>query len=418
MQNKFYKQIDACRLCASRKLAGIIDFGYVPLGNNLKLEETEARLVEQYPLKVLHCKDCGHFQLSISVDPIKLYANNYTYLSGVGAAFRNHFRNYASWAAKKIGLRPNDFIVDIGSNDGSCLKEFKALGYKVLGIDPASAAATMANETGIETVNDFFNERTSEELLMKHGYVDFVTSHNVLAHVEDLKGTFENIHKILKVGGYFCFEVGYFRDVLEKGYFDTIYHEHLDYHHASPLVNFLTKIGFSVLEVSTNEVQGGTLRILAKKCDTYLISEQVQHFLEDEKSSILNDNVRLASWGLKIDQNLKLLSETVRKYKDAGKRIVGYGAPTKATLLLKSSAIRDFDIECIIEDNILKVGRYLPGSGLKITDFDEIYKLKPEVFLILAWNFEADICEKLCGLVDWPATVIVPLPTVIEKDLK
>lgn len=418
MQNKSYKQIDECRLCTSSGLEQVIDFGYVPLGNNLQLEETEAKLAEQYPLKVVQCKDCGHFQLSVSVDPIKLYASNYTYLSGVGADFLDHFRSYASWVGKKIGLRPGDLIVDIGSNDGSCLQEFKVLGCKVLGIDPASAAAAIANEKGIETINDFFNEQTSEELLVQHGYADFVTSHNVLAHVEDLKGTFESIYRILKVGGYFCFEVGYFRDVLEKGYFDTIYHEHLDYHHASPLVCFLTKIGFSVIEVSTNDVQGGSLRVLAKKSDTNLVSEQVQRFLEDEKSSILNDKVKLAAWEQTIDQNLQLLSKTIRKYKYTGKRIVGYGAPTKATLLLKSSAITDTDIECIIEDNKLKVGRYLPGSGLRITNFDEIYKFKPEVFVILAWNFETNICEKISQLVHWPATVIVPLPTVVEKDLK
>ena len=205
MQNKSYKQIDECRLCTSSGLEQIIDFGYVPLGNNLQLEETEAKLAEQYPLKLVQCKDCGHFQLSVSVDPIKLYASNYTYLSGVGAAFIDHFRSYASWIGKKIGLRPSDFIVDIGSNDGSCLQEFKVLGCKVLGIDPASAAAAIANEKGIETINDFFNEQTSEEILLQHGYADFVTSHNVLAHVEDLKGTFESIYRILKVGGYFCF---------------------------------------------------------------------------------------------------------------------------------------------------------------------------------------------------------------------
>ena len=251
MENN-YRTIGNCRLCESSKLELHFDFGSIPLGNNLKDTRSDALSTDKYPLAVNRCVRCGHFQLTIAIAPEKLYATNYTYLSGVGKSFVNHFQDYAKWIQEKCNFTLNALVIDVGSNDGTCLKEFKKLGFRVCGVDPASIPAQLANDTGIDTFNLFFDEDTVDKILVEKGKADFVTSHNVLAHVDDLRAILKNIYKVLKMGGYFCFEVGYFREVLKTGCFDTIYHEHLDYHHAKPLSDFLNEIGFDLIDLSVN----------------------------------------------------------------------------------------------------------------------------------------------------------------------
>jgi len=189
-----------CRLCASERLLPYIDFGAVPLGNNLQPTRELARQADSYPLDVFRCEACGHFQLGHSVDPRVLYATNYTYLSGVGSSFVKHFAEYAAWAKSTCDLKPGALVVDVGSNDGTCLKMFKSLGCKVCGVDPAQLAANIANSNGIETINAFFDSSAVAEIKQRHGPADFITSHNVLAHVEDLARVFRDVKSLLKDG--------------------------------------------------------------------------------------------------------------------------------------------------------------------------------------------------------------------------
>lgn len=413
-----YRLLTQCRLCAAEELDNWLDFGLLPLGNNLQNVKTNAKKVEEYPLAVNRCRKCGHFQLSVSVHPTKLYAENYTYLSGIAASFISHFKEYSVWAKNLLKLKNGAFVVDIGSNDGSCLKEFKSNGFKVLGIDPASVPAEVANNAGIPTINDFFSSKTVETILMDYGHADFITSHNVLAHVEDLRSMFINIYELLKENGYFCFEIGYFCEVVNKGYFDTIYHEHLDYHHAAPLAKFLRILGFDVIDISINEVQGGTLRMLLQKTGKGSISNKANDFVNEELKSLLYNETKLNDWRLKIAKNMEIFSKTVKNYKRLGKDVVGYGAPTKATLLLRMSGLDHNHIDCVVEDNPLKVGKYLPKSRIEVVPTEKLTRIKPEVVVIFAWNFEHDITKKLSDLVDWPMKIIVPLPNVKETVLK
>jgi len=273
-----YRLIEQCRLCDSSNLELCFDFRDVPLGNNLADSRDDALLADRYPLSVNRCVVCDHFQLTIAVAPEKLYATNYTYLSGVGKSFVLHFQEYAAWVQERCNFQTDALVVDVGSNDGTCLKEFKNLGFKVCGVDPASAPAQLANEAGIHTLNLFFDESAVDEIITAHGKADFVTSHNVLAHVDDLGAVFRNIYSLLKTGGHLCFEIGYFSQVLKNGCFDTIYHEHLDYHHAKPLAQFLCGIGFDLVDLRVNQIQGGSLRLFLQKTGDGMISSGAKHF--------------------------------------------------------------------------------------------------------------------------------------------
>ncbi len=406
------KNIKICRLCNHNDLMSIINFGNIPLGNNLNKNKVLAFNCKTYKLALVKCKKCDHFQLDYEVSPIELYATNYTYLSGVADSFIKHFEDYSNWIVKKCKIKSMDTVLDIGSNDGSCLNAFKKKNINVLGIDPAAVPSALANKKGITTINSFFNRESSLLIKKKYGEIDFITSHNVLAHIGKIQEVFKSIFNLLKKNGFFCFEVGYFLDVLSNNYFDTIYHEHLDYHHANPLVKYLSSQGFSIVHISKNKIQGGSIRILCQKKDKVRIFAQPKKFLKKESISFVNNGDYIEKWSIKVLKNMNKLNKTVVDLNKKNLSIIGYGAPTKATLILKLAKLRNNLIKFIIEDNELKVDRYMPKTTIKIQKYDRDLLNKSNVIIIFAWNFFSDIMHKLKKDKISNKIIIVPLPEV------
>lgn len=405
-----FRTLSRCRLCKGNSLDHIFVFPEVPLGNNLCKTSAAAKKAKKYPLSVLNCQTCGHYQLKYAVNPEILFATNYTYLSGVASSFREHFKNYVQWIEKNTALIKGDTVFDVGSNDGSCLSVFKKNGYKVVGVDPASRAAETANQNGIFTYNNFFNEETKDKILEHFGRPKLITSHNVLAHVDDLNNTFDLIRDILPDKGWLCFEVGYFRSVLENGMFDTIYHEHLDYHLCAPLTRHLSKNGFDIVKVETNEIQGGSLRLLCQKSTKGLISETVMNFISYENKFMHNNKQSLVDWQSTISEQMKSLARIVKKARLDGKKVIGYGAPTKAALMLELSGLSSEDIDLIVEDNPLKAGRYLPGTGIPILSTSTLTSYSADLIVVFAWNFFDEILAKLRDEFNFSGKVIKPCP--------
>jgi SAM-dependent methyltransferase len=390
----FDKIIKNCRLCQKHDLSLQIDLGQVPLGNNLSSLYEESMEVEEYPLCINRCNTCGHFQLNYSVAPEKLYVKNYSYLSGIGKSFLDHLE----WSKSDIldfilPLKSNVKVLDIGSNDGSALKFFQNTGAQVLGVDPAKLPAKIANENNIPTINNFFSKLLSESIKKTNGTFDIIISHNVLAHVEDLNDVFDGIANLLELGGTLIFEIGYFGNLIKNNIIDTIYHEHLDYHTKKSLSNFLVLKGFEVIKILENDIQGGSIRLYCKKSVNNIIHEQVKRSIQSEISLLSSNSI--IKWEKTIHDKFTQIKDIILKAKAEGKNLVGYGAPTKATLFLKKIKLSQGDIRFIIEDNNLKVGCYLPKTGIPIIHFKDYKSNRNDFIICFAWNFYKDIYFKL-----------------------
>ena len=412
MQKKLnsYKKIIQCRLCNSKKIKKVYNFGLIPLGNNLQKSSLKSINCHKYPLSLNQCSACSHFQLSVSVNPKILYAKNYTYLTGITKTFNNHFSDYTSWIIKKCKIKKSSLILDIGSNDGTCLTYFKRNKMKVVGIDPAKKPSDIANDSGINTINNFFNKKTAFRIKKKYGQFDFITSHNVLAHTENIQEIFLSIFNLLKDHAYFCFEIGYFKEVIKHNLFDTIYHEHLDYHHAKPLLKFLQKIGFSVIDLSTNHIQGGTLRLLLQKKETKKEIKKVKKFLKEEENFFKKINLKDKFFNFEkalLKLNSRIEKEIVKK-----KIIYAYGSPTKASLLLIKSKLNKGRIKNTFEDNQLKCKKYIPGTDIKIINTKKIKINDNSIIIILAWNFFKEIKNNLNKKNIKNKKLIIPLPNI------
>ena len=414
MQKKLdnnYSIINECRLCGSKKIRRVFKFKDVPIGNNLSNNLKNSINSKRYPLEILRCYTCKHFQLSANINPKVLYAKNYTYLTGTTKTFQKHFDEYSKWIIDKCNLKKSSLVLDVGSNDGTCLNFFKRKKMEVVGIDPAKLPCNIANKNGIYTLNDFLNLKTAKLLEKKFGKFDFITSHNVLAHIENINEVFRSIYFLLKENSYFCFEVGYFKFVLKKNYFDTVYHEHLDYHHANPLIKFLTKIGFNIKSISNNKIQGGTIRILVKKeAKTKSLNKNLSinnYMLNEEKFFKLNQ-IRLQF--SKFQESMNKLNSLVNNLVKKKEEVYAYGSPTKASLLLISANLNKGFIKYTFEDNSLKCNKFIPGTDIKIISSNQISVYKPKFIMILAWNFTEEIRKRLKKNRFSNISLIIPLP--------
>jgi SAM-dependent methyltransferase len=352
--------------------------------------------------------------LAHAVAPGLLYATNYTYLSGVGASFVRHFAEYAAWAAKTCDLPGGALVVDVGSNDGTCLAAFKKLGFNVCGVDPASMPAALANSAGIDTLNRFFDDVAVEEIVDRFGQADFVTSHNVLAHVDDLAATFRRIHALLKEGGFFAFEVGYFREVLEKGCFDTIYHEHLSYFALTPLMRLFTDHGLRPIKVKRVDVgaSGPALRL-------FVCKDQSSHATDTSIAQLLGDE---RDWGVckletysKFAERVAALRDqllvAIRRLNASGNTVGGYGAPAKGNTMLNYLGLTTADLVAVAENSPLKIGKLTPGTHLPVMADEEFLKLGISHALLLTWNY-ADYFLANSAFIKQGGKFVLPFPNV------
>lgn len=395
----------------------IMSLGATPLANAFVGADKVDIQQEHFPLSVHICKDCGHVQLLDIVDPEILF-RNYVYVSSTSPVFVEHFRRYAEAILHMTGMPPGSKVVEIGSNDGILLRFFRDAGMHVLGIDPARAIAAEATKKGIETLPEFFELPLARKIREQVGEVSLVAANNVFAHADDLHTIVDGIAHLLGPDGVFVFEVSYLLDVFDKTSFDTIYHEHLSYHTVKPLVGLFERHGMELIDVIRVDSHGGSLRGIAKLKGGNLPKQAgVDELIALEVSRGLHDPGAYRKLFEKI-QHLKAdLNNLLRRLKAAGKKIVGYGAPAKATTLMFHFGLGPDILDYIIDDSQLKQGLYSPGHHIPIVPscylYDESHK--PDYALILAWNFATPIINAHKNFLDAGGRFIIPLPMIEIK---
>ena len=373
-----------CRVCKYIYLKRVVSFGLMPLANNL--EKKFSKDTKKYPLELNYCEKCSNCQLSYVVNPEKLFSN-YLYTSSTSKKFEEHFVDAAEKYIKKLNLKKKSRIIDIGSNDGIALKPFLNLGFKnVVGVEPATNLAKLANKNKIKTINSFFDNKITKKINYK---ADLILASNVFAHSDDIDVIVNNVKKILKQNGTFIIEVQYLINTLLDCTFDNIYHEHVNYWCLHSLKKYFENFNFAIVDVEKIKTHGGSLRVFIKKNKKKIkVNKKVKEILLEEKNiGIFNFNI-FEKFKNQIE-NIK--NNTIKNMKNLKKKynkIYGFGAPAKATIALNYFNIANY-FNGIIEDNNLKHNKYIPGTNLKIYSLKKIKKV--DCLIILAWNFFNEI---------------------------
>ena len=377
-----------CRTCGSLKLKRVVSLGYQPLANNLLKNKNSS--CEFYPLEVNYCEDCHNCQLSVVVDPKKMFLN-YLYLSSTSKTFIQHFEKSAHKYIDEFKLSPKkSYIIDVGSNDGIALKPFKNLKYRnILGIEPAGNLAKLSNKEKIKTYNGFLNKKTLSKIKKN---ADLILASNVFAHSDELRTMAECMLQLIKKNGTIVIEVQYLLNTLKDVTFDNIYHEHYNYWSLTSLVTFFNQFSAVIYKAEKINTHGGSIRIYVKKDPKTKIEKSVKLLLNEEEEFGIKNYKTYLEFAKKVYKIRDNVRKNILKLKKNNTRIIGYGSPAKATTALNFFGISK-EIECIVEDNKLKHGKFLPGMKIPITTKANI-KEKPDYALVLAWNFIDEIKRK------------------------
>ena len=374
-----------CRSCGNRNLKRIVSLGFQPLANNLLNKENDE--CELYPLELNYCENCHNCQLSVSVDPKKMFSN-YLYLSSVSDTFKKHFIEAANKYVKEFKLSAKkSYIIDIGSNDGVALKPFRDLGFKkILGIEPAKNLAKMANKNKIKTINCFLEEKNLKKIKKN---ADLILASNVFAHSDKLKEMANCMLKLLNSKGTIIIEVQYLLNTLQDLTFDNIYHEHYNYWSLTSLINFFKQFKAKIVKAEKINTHGGSLRVFIKKDKNSKIDKSVKNLLDEENKFGLTKFSTYKEFAEKVYTIKKNVKNNIQKLKSNGKKIIGYGSPAKATTSLNFFGVSK-EIDFIVEDNKLKHGKFIPGVNIPIVSKEKITD-KNNTIIVLAWNFFDDI---------------------------
>ena len=401
-----YKVVTECRVCKSKDLHKYLDLGKVPLCNSLITQESPTQ--EKYPVQVLFCSECSLSQLSVVIDPRVLY-KDYVYFSSVSNTFKKHCFDLANELRKDFPDFEYPLVVDIASNDGCLLEQFKEAGYqRFLGIEPSENLTTTYFERQLPVLNKFWSEDIAREYLWKANGADIITATNVMGHVDNLEDFVKGVYAGLSDDGIFVGEVPYLPNLINGNQFDTIYHEHLSYFLLAPLVRIFKENRVPIFKVKKLDIHGGSIRIYASK-DNYEEDGSVEEMLNFEEQFRFYDFTRYVHFSTQVDATITNLRNMLIDLYNTEAKVVGYGASAKGISLLNYIDVGCGYIKCIIDDTKCKQGKMTPGTHIPIVDFSGFEKENPDYIFLLAWNFAKEMIEKTKHV---GAKYIIPIPSV------
>lgn len=380
--------IDKCRLCQSSEIYDLFTFGLVAPANNYIKPENINKEEEKFTLTTCRCKKCHHIQIRETIDRKSLFSD-YLYSSSTSGSLSKYFERYTEEVIDYLKLKPEDgYVLDLGSNDGVTLQPFKNKGFSVLGVEPATNLSKIANDKGIETINNFFDELVAKDILNKYGFPSCIIANNVYAHLSNHDGFTNGVKLLLNNKNFFVFENASLLSTIKGLYFDQIYHDHLGYFWSLPILNYLSIKDLKVVKIQKTPTQGGSIRVFVSKSDTiWEIDDSVYDILNEELDFGLNKPETYDKFWSDLQEIRKIFNGTLNKYILEGKTISCYGCPAKFALFSKFFGLNKENVKFVVEDSKLKQGLYAPESKIPIVSRENFIQNPTDICIISAWNF-------------------------------
>jgi SAM-dependent methyltransferase len=399
-----------CRFCSTPLRHVFADLGMSPLANSYLSEEELGQMEPFYPLRALVCHECFLVQLEDYETPDVIFSD-YAYFSSYSTTWLEHSRRYAEMAIERFALDDGSQVVELASNDGYLLQYFVERGIPVLGIEPAANVAKVAQAKGIRTIVKFFGRATAREVAAMMN-ADLLIGNNVLAHVPDLNDFVGGMKLVLGPRGVITMEFPHLLHLIDKGEWDTIYHEHFSYFSFRTVSRVLERHGITLFDVEELPTHGGSLRIYGRHAedDSKPVTERAHELSERERERGFDrletyhgffEQVKAAKW--------ELLEFLIAQRRERT-RIAAYGAPAKGNTLLNYCGVGTDFIEYTCDLNPHKQGRYLPGTHIPIRPPEAIHQTQPDLVFILPWNLKDEIMDQLSFVSDWGGRFLVRTP--------
>jgi len=400
---------DRCRICGGRNLDLYLDLGDQPPSNGF-IEPAHVAQEQRFPLQVVLCRDCGLSQLRDVVSAEDIF-DDYLYLSSKSNALLAHYATLVADAVARFRPADGSLMVDVGCNDGVLLKGYPAGRFRLLGIEPSSAG-DYARKAGFAVESAFFNLAAARRLREFHGAAAVITATNVFAHVDDIVSFARGIEALLADDGVYITEFPYLRDMIERSYFDTVYHEHLSYLALTPLKRLFDDVGLRAFRVERTEIgaSGPAFRVFVGRVDAcYRLEESVTAMLADEQAWGIDDPSRYREFAGRVAELKSKIMSIVVGLNRRGHKVGAFSAPAKGNTLLNYVGLGPKHIVSVSENNELKIGRLTPGSHIPIVSDGEFLSSGVSHALLLSWNY-LDFFLGNTEFIKRGGKFIVPLP--------
>ncbi len=406
-----------CRGCGAGSLRQIFSLGLVPSVNTFLLPEQKSQ-EKLYPLDVYWCPQCTLVQLGTVVPPTELFAH-YQHVSAASLANVEHLKELAQGLIKRYQIGPETKILEIGSNDGSLLAEFKGQTQQLLGIDPAANLAPVTLQKDIEQLPVFLTEELAHDLGRRFGQHELILALNVVAHTPNVGDLLRAISRLLNDNGTFVMEAVHVLPTMLNGEFDTVYHEHVFCFSLTALVPLFAQAGLTIVDVEEIPTQGGSLRVFAQLATAHaVISERVSRLLTKEDRAGITNWSTYAAIGERVEQFKQNLRAELQALQRKHGRVVGLGAPARGVVILNAVGVDRRLVAEVVDDTSLKQGRLVPGTNIPVLGWDELKASPATAYVLLSWNYKDSMLEKLrtklgAGLAPAGSVeVLVPFPTI------
>jgi hypothetical protein len=406
-----------CRFCGTPLELTVVDLGMSPLCESFVSADQIRQMEPFFPLHVFACERCYLVQLEAFVPPDDIFTE-YAYFSAYSTAFVEHARQYVKMIGARLGLGPDDLVVELASNDGYLLQHFVGTGVPILGIDPAANVAKAAEERGVPTLVDFFGRATAERLVEEDKRASLIVGNNVLAQVPDLNDFVTGVKVLLRENGTATFEFPHLLRLFDGLLYDTIYHEHFSYFSFATITEILRAHGLDVYDVEEVWTHGGSLRVYAQHAGgQHETTDSVPELLAHEEQEGLRSPERYARFAEDVKESKRALLELLIRLRREGKQVVGYGAPGKGNTLLNYCGIRTDLLDYTVDRNPYKHGLYTPGTHIPIFAPEKIAETRPDYILVLPWNLIDEIAKQLAYVAEWGGRLIMPLPYATVREV-
>jgi SAM-dependent methyltransferase len=403
--------VAACRACGGRLTVTMADLGLQPASNAFLNSPNDFAHEQRYPLRAKVCERCKLVQLDYDVAREELFGN-YVYFSSYSEDWLAHASAYCDMARRRFALNSFSLIVELASNDGYLLKNFRMMGIPVLGIDPSATVAAAAEKISVPTLVEFFGQKVAGELAAQGRQADLIIANNVLAHVPELNDFVAGIALLLRPNGSATIEFPHLLELIEHVEFDTIYHEHYSYFSLYAIEQVFKRHGLRIYDLERLSTHGGSLRIFLAHAarldleDTALLREVRAR----ESAAGLAELVTYLQFAKRVEACRDSLLAFLAGAKQEGKRVVAYGAAAKGNTLLNFCAVSPADIPVVADRSPHKQGKYLPGTHIPVVPPEELMRLKPAYVLILPWNLRDEISRQLADIAAWGGRFVTPVP--------
>ncbi len=402
-----------CRFCGGVDILDVVDLGKMPPSNAYLAKENLAKPETYLPLKIFTCKNCWLVQTEDYAEAQIFFDAEYAYFSSASTSWLQHAKNYADSISHELKLTPNNLVVEIASNDGYLLTNFKAKGIPCLGIEPTGSTANAAEKKGLRVIREFFGSSLARRLRKEYGLVDLIIGNNVYAHVPDINDFTAGMKIFLSKSGTITLEFPHLLNLIELNQWDTFYHEHFSYYSLHTVCEIFKFHKLKVYKIEILKTHGGSLRVFGcHQADKRELEPSVKEILNAEKSLKLNSFKGYETIQQRACKNKNDLIQFLINQKNQGKKVVAYGAAAKGNTLLNFAGIKTDLLPVVFDKSPSKQNKFLPGSNIPILHPDKLIKFNPDVVLILPWNIKDEILAELRSTLKRSVKYVITSPEI------